>query len=264
MGNLSRALANRIFGQVRKVIDLERARRLTNILAPSYELVQGPLTYNQDGLASCHNADFTKDKLFMESYELGKNTGSWGGSDIHWRAFVACWAANKAKTLEGDFVECGVNKGGLARTVIHYVDFNHLGKTFYLLDTFAGLSEKYISPEELARGIQPGGYEECYDAVTKTFREFSVKIIRGTVPDTLPEVKAQKVCYLSIDMNCALPEIAAAEFFWDKLVSGAVVVLDDYGWTSHYEQKRHFDRFALARGVQVLPLPTGQGLIIKP
>jgi hypothetical protein len=206
-----------------------------------------------------------KDPLFMESYELGKSTGSWGESgNIQWRAFVACWAANKGKTLEGDFVECGVNKGGLARTVINYVDFPKLNKKFYLLDTFQGLSEKYISDEEKKRGIKPGGYEECYDAVRKTFKDFNVEIIRGTVPDTLPQVKAEKVCYLSIDMNCVAPEIAAAEYFWDKLVSGAVMVLDDYGWQSHYEQKLAFDRFAESKGVLVLALPTGQGLILKP
>jgi len=263
-GRLSNSLHHRVFGQLRKVINLERLRRLTRNLAPNYELVPGPLTYNQDGLASCHNADFMKEPLFMESYALGKSTGSWDGSEIHWRAFVACWAANKAKTLPGDFVECGVNKGGLARTVINYVDLNNLGKKFYLLDTFAGLSEKYISDKERARGIRPGGYEECFAGVCKTFENFNVEIIRGTVPDTLSQVTTDRVSYLSIDMNCALPEIAAAEFFWPKLVSGAVVLLDDYGWPHHEEQKAEFDVFARKHGVQVLPLPTGQGLIIKP
>ncbi len=65
-------------------------------------------------------------------------------------------------------------------------------------------------------------------------------------------------------MNTRDPEIAAAEYFWDKLVSGAAIVLDDYGWRKHIEQKRAFDDFASRRGVQVLSLPTGQGLILKP
>lgn len=65
-------------------------------------------------------------------------------------------------------------------------------------------------------------------------------------------------------MNNTVPEIAAAETFWSRLEPGAVVVLDDYGWERHIEQKRAFDKFAAARGVTVLSLPTGQGLIIKP
>lgn len=227
-------------------------------------VVNGPLTYNRDGLASEHNCDFINDPRFAKAYQLGKQTGSWKNSDIQWRAHVCCWAADKGKSLPGDFVECGVNKGGLARTVFDYVDFPSLPKKFYLLDTFQGLSEKYISPEERARGIQAGGYEECYDAVRKTFGGYNVEVIRGTVPDTLTQVKAERVAYLSIDMNCIEPEIAAAEFFWDKLASGAVIVLDDYGWRQHIGQKQAFDKFAAARGVQVLALPTGQGLIIKP
>lgn len=229
-----------------------------------YELVAGPLTYNQDGLASTHNCDFMKDKLFMESYALGKRTGSWGAADIPWRAFVCCWAANKAKHLAGDFVECGVNKGGYSRAIMHYIDFPSLHKKFHLLDTFEGLSEKYITEAEKKEGVKPGGYEECYAEVKETFKDFNVQIIKGTVPDTLPQVETKKVCYLSIDMNCVAPEIAAAEFFWDKLASGAPLVLDDYGWAGHIEQKRAFDAFAAQRGVQVLSLPTGQGLIFKP
>jgi hypothetical protein len=45
------------------------------------------------------------------------------------------------------------------------------------------------------------------------------------------------------------PEIAAADFFWPKLSSGVIVVLDDYGFTAHLEQKRAFDEFACQRPV---------------
>lgn len=245
----------------------EMQRLIIALKNRSVYLGSSPLTYKQDGLATEHNADFMKDEAFMKSYNLGKNTGSWRKSEIHWRAYVACWAANKAKHLEGDFVECGVYRGGLARTVMHYVDFKKLPKKFYLLDTFCGLVEECLSDDEQKRGFRELGrrYDDCYEFVRDLFKEFgNVVIIRGTVPDTLPLVEARKVSYLSIDMNCAAPEIAAAEFFWDKLVSGAVMVLDDYGWANHIAQKRSFDEFAFRKGVQVLPLPTGQGLILKP
>jgi hypothetical protein len=65
-------------------------------------------------------------------------------------------------------------------------------------------------------------------------------------------------------MNNVLPEIAAIEYFWDKLVQGGIVVLDDYGFTSHLQQKLAFDEFAKRVGVLILTLPTGQGLILKP
>jgi O-methyltransferase len=234
-------------------------------LLTRYELVLGPLTYNQDGLATRHNCDFLNDTLFSQSYRLGRDTGSWGGTEVHWRAFVLCWAANKAKNMEGDFVECGVNKGGFSLMVMNYVDFRNLAKTFYLLDTYCGLSEDYITEEERKRGARGGIYSECYEQVKETFKKYdNMEIIRGTVPDTLPMVKSKKIAYLSIDMNCVIPEIAAAEYFWDKLVSGAIVILDDYGYAGHILQKLAFDEFAQKKQVQILQLPTGQGLIFKP
>jgi O-methyltransferase len=71
------------------------------------------------------------------------------------------------------------------------------------------------------------------------------------------------VAYLSIDMNIVLPEIAALEFFWDRLVPGAVVMLDDYGWATHRAQKAAFDAFARAHDAMILSVPTGQGIIIR-
>jgi hypothetical protein len=259
------SIINTAVRSIRRIVKLNHVSSMVNYLAGEYELVEGPLNYNADGLACSTNCDFLNDERFIKAYELGKSTGSWGDYDVRWRAYVACWAAAHVKTLAGDFVECGVNRGGLSRTVIDYVDFPSLPKKFYLLDTFQGLSAACISDAEKKRGIEPGGYEECYEAVVESFKGFNVEIVRGVVPETLAMVRTGQVCYLSIDMNCAGPEIAAAEFFWDKLVSGAVIVLDDYGrGDRYYEQKVAFDHFAAAKSVQILSLPTGQGLIFKP
>jgi hypothetical protein len=237
-------------------------RKVQRAIHEQYTRIKG-CSYNRDGLITFHHSDFLADPLFQESYRLGKAAGSWGSADIEWRVYVACWAANKGKALEGDFVECGVNKGGLSRAVMHYIDFRNLpGRRFYLLDTFCGFPDEYIP---LAAQSQLHSYRECYQQVRETFREYAnVRIVRGKVPETLPQVEVDKVCYLSLDMNCAEPEIAAAEYFWPKLVSGAVIVLDDYGYSDEYlRQKRALDEFARTKGVQVLLLPTGQGLIFK-
>jgi O-methyltransferase len=65
-------------------------------------------------------------------------------------------------------------------------------------------------------------------------------------------------------MNCAWPEERAAEYFWNRLVPGGIIVHDDYGFKLHEEQRKMMDRFAAGRGVPVLALPTGQGIVLKP
>jgi hypothetical protein len=64
-------------------------------------------------------------------------------------------------------------------------------------------------------------------------------------------------------MNCVAPEIAAADFFWNKISVGGVMILDDYGFPQHINQKIAFDKFALEKKVEILCLPTGQGIIFK-
>ncbi len=233
---------------------------------PSLEVVQGPLTFAEDGLYTRTNCDFVNDERFIKSYNAAKSTQSWG-RDIRWRAYTIAWAAGKCSSLEGDFVECGVNRGGYAMMVVTYIDFKNLKKNFYLLDTYNGIDKQFLTQSEEKKGAPlEGRYSECYEDVVETFKDFqNVKIVRGSVPETLPRVDSQKIAFLSIDMNNSIPEIAAAEYFWDKVVSGGVIILDDYGWGGyHAEQKTAFDKFTEARGIKVFSLPTGQGLIFKP
>lgn len=151
--------------------------------------------------------------------------------------------------------------------VMKYIDFPSTGKIFWLLDTFEGIPMDMLTEEErrMGIGISYDQYDNCYEHTVNLFSEYDcVEIIKGRAPDTLLEVTSESVCYLHIDMNNATPEIAAAEHFWDRLVSGAIIILDDYAWKTHPVQKREFDKFAERKSVQVFTMPTGQGLIFKP
>lgn len=257
---------------IKKILPKKLVKILKNlsllISGDFYLLQKSRLTYAQDLLFTYHNADFLRDQHFLDSYALGKATDDgFLVEDIQWRIHVLCWAAKHASHLEGDFVDCGVHTGVFARSVISYIDFNKTNKKYFLLDTFEGLEPKYSSQEEIERNEKMGyKYEKnIYERVKETFKDFNVKIIKGAVPETLKFVDAQKVAYLSVDMNCVQPEIDALEFFWDKMVSGGVIILDDYGYAnSTNDQKKAHDEFAKSKGVQILTLPTCQGLILKP
>ncbi|MDQ3283022.1 MAG: TylF/MycF family methyltransferase [Acidobacteriota bacterium] len=236
--------------------------RLSRILWPQADL---PWTYEGDGFATLHSASFREEPSFRDAYRRAKAIGAWHGADIEWRAYTVCWAAMKARAIEGDYVECGVDRGGFSLAAMHYVDFASLAhKKFYLVDTYEGIPPDTL-PDD-ARGQFLGTrYDQTYDDVVRTFAPFpNAVIVRGKVPEILPSVTAEKLCYLCIDLNTAGPSVAAAEFFWDRLSSGAPIVLDDYGQTFFSGMQTALDDFARHRGVQVLPLPTGQGLIFKP
>lgn len=239
--------------------------RLSDIQKTDGAYFYGSITYNTDGLATCLNCDFINEPHFKKAYQAAAATNPWPGFTLQWRVHIVCYFASLAKSLPGDFVECGVNTGAYAKAIITYTNFNELEKTFHLLDTFNGLVPGLVSQAEKNAGLDDylKQYKNVYDGVLQTFKNDKVNIIKGTVPETLPLCTAEKIAYLSIDMNCVEPEIAAANYFYDKVVSGGVIILDDYGFPQHINQKIAFDEFARQKGFDILSLPTGQGIIIK-
>ena len=208
---------------------------------------------------------------FLAAYAAGMSTphaiGGGGDLQIHWRVHTCLWAARHALALAGDFVECGVNTGIMSRAICEDLGFGTVPKQFFLFDTFKGIPEEQAAPDErdAVRSKNARIYRECYDAAQRTFADFpNVRLVRGIVPESLQSVSIDQVAYLSIDMNLVHPEIAALEYFWDRLVPGALVVLDDYAFAGHRLQHDAVDRFAAARSVPVYSSPTGQGIIIRP
>lgn len=221
------------------------------------------------GMFTKHNSDFKNEPLFKDSLQRGiqqferfwRNGKSYA-NQLDWERQTTVWAACHAKHLTGDFVECGVATGMTTMTIVNYLDFNSLDRKFYLFDTFNGLDKRFSTEKEYA--TFEGLYPDSYQFVKDSFKDYkNVILVKGAIPLTLSKVNIEKVAYLHIDMNGATPEIEAIKFFWPKLEAGAIVVLDDYGWARHINQKIAMDEFARIKGVKILTLPTGQGMMVK-
>jgi O-methyltransferase len=223
-------------------------------------------TYDQDGLRTLHSADFMSDPAFSRAYQAGSATGSWGKSRIHWRVHVVLWAAQMAAGLDGDFIECGVHRGGFAAAVDACIGVRHMPRRFLLFDTFSGFDPALLSEGERNRKLYRNEYRtDIYEEVRARFADApNIIPIKGSVPASLSTVDVKSVALLMLDMNNAAPEIAAARFFWNRITPGGLIVLDDYGWAGHEEQKQAFDEFSLEMSVPLLRIPTGQALMMKP
>jgi len=229
--------------------------------------------YFQDGLMSRHSNEFLLDDKFIQAYDRGIKAAN--GQDLkwHWRVHVGLWAAHTCSRIEGDYVECGVGNGFLSSAIMEYLNWNELNKNFFLFDTFEGLDQRYLTSEELVRIGDVESYNEekrktyynkNYLSVVKNFQEWDrVHLIKGAIPETLNTITVDKVAYLHIDMNCVIPEIAAIEHFYPKLSIGSIILLDDYAYCGAYEEKKAMDDWADKIDVNILSLPTGQGMLIK-
>jgi hypothetical protein len=221
--------------------------------------------YSEDGLSTIHNDGFIDKPEFVAAYSRAIKANRGADHCMRWRAHVAFWVARQAAQLPGDFVECGVSTGFLASGIMQYLGWNRLNRRFVLFDTWSGLVDEYLTRDEKDAGRLDWYADADFDNVRKNFDEFrNVDLVRGPVPDTLESADISQVCYLSLDMNCTHPEIAAAEYFWPRMVPGAFMLLDDYAYSGYEEQNIAFDEFAQRHRIEIVSLPTGQGLAIKP
>jgi Macrocin-O-methyltransferase (TylF) len=233
---------------------------------------RSPHGYAQDGLFTMHSDHFRRDETFRAAYARGVQASEGIDPRMEWRVHVALRAASLAARVAGDFVECGVNAGFVSSAIMHSLDWRNSGRRFYLIDTFHGPVLSQYSQREIESGrdavaksaLAAGAYVTDVERVRANFSEWpSALVVQGTVPDVLETLSFREVAFLHLDMNCALPERAALEFFWSRLSRGGVVLLDDYTYFGHSSQTEAIDSLAKPLGFQVLALPTGQGLIVK-
>jgi hypothetical protein len=151
--------------------------------------------------------------------------------------------------IEGDFVECGVWRGGNA--LIAADVFSRLCKPakIFLYDTFAGMTAP--GPEDVEatsgksavsrylRSKQDTHNKWCYsplEEVQEIFREAGllsdyVRMIKGDVLATLDNEDnlPKRVSVLRLDTNWYESTRKELEVFWPRLAQGGILMIDDYG-----------------------------------
>lgn len=232
--------------------------------------------YDEGNLATPINHDFLTDQQFMEALAVSRSSpfASKGYYHGRWNLHVSLWAASHAVALGADIVQLGVFEGSESSAIVKYTDFSNRPVRMFLVDTFTGVPEDLWTEDELKAGAAQAqwAYKESgdlYEYVRGRFTEApNVTVIQGRVPEILSSVITDRIGLLMLDLNVAAPERAAAELFWDRIVPGGIILSDDYGHSQkgvgYYGQKLAFDEFAKSKGVSVLTIPTGHGLIIKP
>ena len=196
------------------------------------------------------------DRPFVQAWQANIECAS--DEAIVWRRYVLACAAFHCVQLEGDFVECGCYTGVGIKTVVDYLGGTAFPKNFWGYDIFK-------HDPSMANHSMPEHGEGLYERVRKKFSAYpQVKLIEGMIPQVFEKDCPERIAYLHIDLNQAPAEIAALEHLFDRLVPGGMLILDDYEWSGYYRaQKLAEDPWFDVRHYRVMPLPTGQGLVVK-
>lgn len=202
------------------------------------------------------NMSMFDDAPFVQAWE--SNVESESDKAIVWRRYVLACAAYHCVQLDGDFVECGAYTGVGIKTIIDYLGGVNFPKMFWGYDLFE-------HNESMLNHAMPEHSADLYERVQEKFINYpQVELIKGFIPDCFEDNSPEKIAYLHIDLNQAPAEIAALEALFDRVVSGGIIILDDYEWSGIYRpQKLAEDAWFEQRNYKVMPLPTGQGLVFK-
>jgi hypothetical protein len=149
--------------------------------------------------------------------------------------------------LPGSFVECGVWKGGsmmvVARTLL---DAGATDRDLFLFDTFDGMPapsdyDVNLRGQRAADMLATADKRENIWAVSQLEATRSsvekvgyptdrIHFIKGRVEETLPGNAPDPIALLRLDMDWHEPTRHALEHLFPRLVSGGVLLVDDYGY----------------------------------
>ncbi|HEV7346839.1 TylF/MycF/NovP-related O-methyltransferase [Telluribacter sp.] len=154
--------------------------------------------------------------------------------------------------IEGDFVECGVWKGGSAMAIVlHLLSKGVTDRQIYLYDTFEGMSEptdldKSFDGQPALTLLQNSSKEEsnsvwCYSTLdevkqnlaTTAYPDDRIRFIKGKVEETIPKQGIpEKIALLRLDTDWYESTRHELEHLFPRLQSGGILIIDDYG---HWE-----------------------------
>lgn len=153
----------------------------------------------------------------------------------------------RQECLTGDFVECGVWKGGNIILLKKLIQQYNLKKNIYGFDTFEGMVEpslydvnynnksaKKMFDDHKRKKI---GFAMCgLDEVKKNIKNYvksnNIYLIKGKVENTLKNKKnlPKKISILRLDTDFYESTKIELEILFPRLVKGGVLIVDDYGF----------------------------------
>lgn len=176
---------------------------------------------------------------------------------IIWRTYVLDFLLKRSLQVDGNIIELGVLKGDTAMFLCNQNAEMLKDRIFYLIDLFewnqGDIHTKHRSLLD----------KNLYTKVQDRFEKHKfIKVIQGDAEDILPRINIDKIAFAHIDMNDAVPELFSLAFLASKISRGGSIIFDDYGWWGYSEQKLELDKKLNDLNLDILELPTGQGIVL--
>jgi O-methyltransferase len=169
--------------------------------------------------------------------------------------------AKQACYIPGDFVECGVYRGGSAAVLADIITRSSPAqKTLHLFDTFSGMP----TTDRVRDWHQCGDFSDVSMQAVAEFigHRNVVKFYPGFMPDTFPENEFP-IAFAHIDVDIYQSVLDCCRFVLPRLTLGGMIVFDDYGAPTCPGARQAVDDFFAGTEYVPLALTGGQALVFK-
>ncbi len=182
------------------------------------------------------------------------------------RCYVLYTVARQAAHLGGDFVECGVYKGGTAMLLGRVLDdtFGDAGPLLRLFDTFSGIPAEDPTRDLQKKRFDMGDFSDTTDeAVQRRVTRRAVRFHKGLIPETFKGLEDTRIAFAHVDVVLHRAVDDCCRFIYPRLVPGGFMVFDDYGFSDCPGARAAIDEFFKDTVEIPLVLPTGQAVVFK-
>lgn len=167
------------------------------------------------------------------------------------RVWALCSAVKYiiSKGIDGDFVECGVWRGGSAMAIARQLlALNVKERHIWLYDTFSGMTQPTLEDKEAGSGTEAStllknqpreqgkniwciaSKDDVLSNLEKTGYPLElVQAVQGDILETLDRVVPRSISLLRLDTDWYESTKKELEVLYPRLVTGGVCIIDDYG-----------------------------------
>ena len=185
------------------------------------------------------------------------------------------------KNISGDIVEIGVWKGGSMLAMLLALENNNcLDRTVHLYDTFEGMTpctdaDKDYKGRDAKDLIEQDSFWSCISALEEVQKNISqnskypsdlIKYHKGDICKT--QFIPDNIAILRLDTDWYESTKFELDNFYDKVSSGGIIIIDDYGWWKGC--KKAVDEFLDSRNanqdkkINIQPIDMEGVFIVKP
>ena len=196
---------------------------------------------------------------YENDFYLTAHPSRFGKFIIHYELY------KKALSLPGAIVECGIFKGA---SFVRFASFDFLLGTVKRriigFDTFGEFPQgedkddhKVLGNFLKAAGSQSIAKDQLKEVLDMKNLGQEVELIKGDINETVPQLVKDnpeiQIALINLDTDIYKPSLTVLEYLFPKLVSGGVLILDDYN--VHRGETQAVNEYFSGQDIQIQKFP---------